>query len=68
MTNRYGEYILYNPPVNPSTWLLWAAPVVLLVIGATTAAIVIARKSKLPAEDLAEEQSDERTRDTPGAT
>ena len=68
MTNRYGEYILYNPPVNPSTWLLWAAPVVLLVIGATTAAIVIARKSKLPAEDLSEEQSDERTRDTPGAT
>jgi cytochrome c-type biogenesis protein CcmH len=67
MTNRYGEYILYNPPVNSSTWLLWAAPIVLLVIGATTAGIVIIRKSKLPAEDP-EEQSDERTRDTPGAT
>ncbi len=53
MTDRYGEYILYNPPVNPTTWLLWAAPALLVLIGGITAAIVIARKSKLPLEDEA---------------
>ena len=26
----YGDYILLNPPVNPATYLLWAAPVFLL--------------------------------------
>ena len=68
MTNRYGEYILYNPPVNPTTWLLWAAPIVLLLIGGVTAGVVIARKSKLPADDSTEDQNDQQTHDRPGAT
>lgn len=51
MTDRYGEYILYKPPLNSTTWLLWAAPVLLLVIGGTAAAIVIVRKSRLPDDD-----------------
>ena len=48
MTDRYGDYVLYKPPVSPRTWLLWAAPVLLLIGGGTAAAIVISRKSKLP--------------------
>ena len=24
MTDRYGDYVLYNPPLAPRTWLLWA--------------------------------------------
>lgn len=48
MTDRYGEYILYNPPVKPSTWLLWAAPVLLVLIGGAAAVVVIIRKSRLP--------------------
>jgi cytochrome c-type biogenesis protein CcmH len=67
MTNRYGEYILYNPPVNPTTWLLWAAPIVLLLMGGTTAAVVIARKSKLPVDDSTEDQDGQQKRDRPGA-
>ncbi|HWK75397.1 MAG TPA: cytochrome c-type biogenesis protein [Povalibacter sp.] len=51
MTDRYGEYILYKPPLNSTTWLLWAAPVLLLVIGGTVAAVVIVRKSRLPDDD-----------------
>lgn len=52
MTDRYGEYILYKPPLNSTTWLLWAAPVLLLVIGGAAAAIVIVRKSRLPDDDV----------------
>jgi cytochrome c-type biogenesis protein CcmH len=54
MTDRYGDYVLYKPPVNSRTWLLWGAPVLLLVIGGTAAAFVIARKSRLPDTDPAD--------------
>jgi cytochrome c-type biogenesis protein CcmH len=54
MTDRYGDYVLYKPPVVPRTWLLWAAPVLLLVGGGVAAAIVIARKSRLPDTDPAD--------------
>lgn len=51
MTDRYGEYILYSPPVKPATWLLWAAPVLLVLIGGAAAVVVIIRKSRLPDDD-----------------
>lgn len=33
LTDRYGDFVLYNPPVKSTTWLLWAGPFVLLVAG-----------------------------------
>ncbi|MES2634542.1 MAG: cytochrome c-type biogenesis protein [Pseudomonadota bacterium] len=33
MTTRYGDFVLYRPPVRPSTWLLWFGPIVLLMAG-----------------------------------
>jgi len=32
-TQRYGDFILYNPPVKATTYLLWFGPFLLLVIG-----------------------------------
>ena len=29
---RYGEFVLYRPPVSPLTWLLWFGPALLLLI------------------------------------
>ena len=54
MTDRYGDYILYDPPVAGRTWILWAAPVLLLIAGLAGAAIVISRKSRLPDTDPAD--------------
>lgn len=31
MVERYGDFVLYRPPVKPTTWLLWGGPFVLLV-------------------------------------
>ena len=31
MVSRYGDFVLYRPPVRPSTWLLWGGPFVLLI-------------------------------------
>ncbi len=33
MVVRYGEFVLYRPRFKPSTWLLWFAPVLLLLGG-----------------------------------
>lgn len=33
LVERYGAWVTYQPPVEPLTWPLWAAPVVLLAIG-----------------------------------
>jgi len=33
MVERYGDFVLYRPPVQKNTYLLWLAPMVLLLIG-----------------------------------
>jgi cytochrome c-type biogenesis protein CcmH len=33
LTQRYGDFVLYNPPVKSTTYLLWFGPFVLLVAG-----------------------------------
>jgi cytochrome c-type biogenesis protein CcmH len=33
MVERYGDFVLYRPPVKPITWLLWIGPFILLLIG-----------------------------------
>jgi len=33
LIERYGEYVSYRPPVEPLTWPLWGAPLVLLALG-----------------------------------
>ena len=34
LVERYGDWVSYRPPVEPMTWPLWAAPLLLLGIGA----------------------------------
>jgi cytochrome c-type biogenesis protein CcmH len=31
LTERYGDFVLYRPPVKPATYLLWFGPFILLV-------------------------------------
>src|SRR3954447_6984374 len=33
LIERYGDWVSYRPPVEPLTWPLWAAPLLLLGIG-----------------------------------
>jgi cytochrome c-type biogenesis protein CcmH len=33
MVERYGEFVLYRPPVKGTTWLLWFGPFLLLLGG-----------------------------------
>jgi cytochrome c-type biogenesis protein CcmH len=50
MVERYSEFVLYEPPVRPITWLLWFGPVALLVAGGLLVAAIVRRRARaLPA-------------------
>lgn len=48
MTDRYGDFVLYRPPVKSTTTLLWFGPGLLLVVGVAVLFVVLRRRSKLP--------------------
>ncbi|MFN0038170.1 MAG: cytochrome c-type biogenesis protein CcmH [Burkholderiales bacterium] len=57
MVARYGDFVLYSPPVNPVTWLLWVGPFVLLAGGvAALARIVRRRRQRVPDADMTPEE------------
>jgi cytochrome c-type biogenesis protein CcmH len=45
LVSRYGDFVLYRPPVKPTTWLLWGGPFVLLV-GGLIGLVAFLRKRK----------------------
>jgi cytochrome c-type biogenesis protein CcmH len=45
---RYGDFVLYRPPVKPLTWFLWFGPFVLLVGAIVFWAIRLKRRRLLP--------------------
>src|SRR5690606_40477697 len=50
---RYGDFVLYRPPLKPTTWALWGAPFLLLAIGAVVFIRVLRARA---AEQLEEEE------------
>ncbi len=48
MTERYGDFVLYDPPLAARTYFLWAAPALFVLLGLGVAARVIVRRSKGP--------------------
>jgi cytochrome c-type biogenesis protein CcmH len=48
MTNRYGDFVLYKPPVKATTVLLWFGPLLLLVIGGLAAWRILRARRTLP--------------------
>ena len=50
LVERYSDFVLYQPPLRPGTWLLWAGPFLLLLAGGVAMAMVIRRKQQQPAD------------------
>ena len=44
LVQRYGEFVLYKPRLEESTWLLWAGPIVILLFGAGVLAVTMRRR------------------------
>ena len=55
MVARYGDYILYRPPFNMATALLWGGPFLLILVGIFIIARIIKRR---PQKDDAGAQTD----------
>lgn len=59
LTQRYGDFVLYRPPLRPRTYLLWAAPILFLSIGAVVFGLVMAKRLRQPIDDDDDEIVDE---------
>ena len=46
LVERYGNWVSYQPPVEPATWPLWAAPLILLGLGAWLAMSRLKRRPR----------------------
>ena len=46
MIERYGDFVLYRPRMTAGNFLLWAAPVLLLVVGAFVLVRVVRRRAQ----------------------
>ena len=52
MVDRYGDFVLYKPPVQDNTILLWAGPFVLLALALGIVAMAIRRRAKMDADTV----------------
>lgn len=59
LTDRYGAFVLYKPPFDSRTWILWLSPAILLLGGLFIAVRIIMRRAKLAAEHPEELNEDE---------
>jgi cytochrome c-type biogenesis protein CcmH len=59
MTARYGDFVLYRPPVKNTTALLWFGPPVLLGAGLLTLWLVLRRRSRMGADQFEADEGDD---------
>ena len=56
MVARYGDFVLYRPPLKATTLLLWAGPLLLMLAGLAALYYRLARRRAGPGPDLTEEE------------
>ena len=55
MVERYGDFVLYRPPVKPITWFLWIGPFVILLAGIIGLMVYLRRRNqRVPSTKLSE--------------
>jgi len=52
---RYGDFVLYDPPLKPSTYVLWFGPFLLIGIGAVFMVRALLRKKATPDAGISED-------------
>jgi cytochrome c-type biogenesis protein CcmH len=52
LVQRYGDFVLYKPPVKPSTYLLWFGPFALLAIALFLLLRALRRQRQAPATEI----------------
>lgn len=44
MVARYGDFVLYRPPIKSTTWVLWFGPALLLIFGVVAMIVALRRR------------------------
>ena len=56
MVVRYGDFVLYNPPLKPMTWLLWFGPAFALLAGFFFVVRIIKKQKKSAVTEMSGEE------------
>jgi len=59
LVDRYGDFVLYKPPVKKSTILLWAGPFILLILGFVIMFFILRYNRRQPEVKLDNTKRDE---------
>jgi cytochrome c-type biogenesis protein CcmH len=51
MTDRYGEFVRFSPPLEPKTLVIWGAPFAMLLLGGVIVYRVVRQRSRMPLDD-----------------
>lgn len=51
MVERYGDFVLYQPPMKPHTWLLWFGPALFVLTGGAVLARHLRSRAVTKEED-----------------
>jgi cytochrome c-type biogenesis protein CcmH len=51
MTDRYGEFVRFAPPVERKTLLIWGAPFFALLLGVAIIYRVVRQRSRMPLDE-----------------
>ncbi len=51
MVDRYGDFVLYRPPMQNNTLVLWLGPTVMFGIGIIVFGIIIYRRTRATSEE-----------------
>lgn len=57
MVSRYGDFVLYRPPLKATTWLLWFGPALFLVAGFVALFVYLRRRNAAIGEALPPDQA-----------
>jgi cytochrome c-type biogenesis protein CcmH len=60
MVTRYGDFVLYRPPVKPVTFLLWGGPLLFLIAGLGGLRFYLVRRNRRLAMDVALSEAEKR--------
>jgi cytochrome c-type biogenesis protein CcmH len=51
MTDRYGDFVRFAPPLSPKTFLIWGAPFIALLLGAGIVFRVARQRARMPLDE-----------------
>jgi cytochrome c-type biogenesis protein CcmH len=54
MVSRYGDFVLYKPPIKQTTLLLWAGPLLFLLLGMGILFAFLRKKSRQASQPISD--------------